>query len=127
MSKAAAKNAKADAGKAAKKKPDPDGLKLIEEGDAAMNEKNFEKAIELFTAAKEKCEASTVAAVAKEKKEAPPAENAAAAADKEKEKEKEEEGQKPKLQLRNPAENMQAGCATVSTTSTTTRSTRRRS
>ena len=55
MSKAAAKNAKADAGKAAKKKPDPDGLKLIEEGDAAMNEKNFEKAIELFTAAKEKC------------------------------------------------------------------------
>jgi len=110
MSKAAAKNAKADAAKVAKKKPDPDGLKLIEAGDAAMNEKNFEKAIELFTAAKDKCESSTVAAVAKEKKpKAVPAEGAAAAAaDKEKEKEKEEEGQKPKLQLRNPAENMQA-------------------
>ena len=36
MSKAAAKSAKTDAGKAAKKRPDPEGVKLIEQGDAAM-------------------------------------------------------------------------------------------
>ena len=35
VSKGAAKSAKTDAGKAAKKRPDPDGLKLIEAGDAA--------------------------------------------------------------------------------------------
>ena len=48
MSKAAAKSAKTDAGKAAKKRPDPEGLKLIEQGDAAMAEKDFAKAIQLF-------------------------------------------------------------------------------
>ena len=105
MSKAAAKNAKTDAGKAAKKRPDPEGLKLIEQGDAAMADKDFAKAIELFTQAKTCCESSSVETVAKEKKPKAPAAPTASA---EKKQEEEEEERKPRLVLRNPAENLQA-------------------
>jgi len=68
MSKSAAKNAKADAAKASKKKPDPNGLELIEQADAAFDAKDFEKAVSLYISAKEICEASAVAVVSKEKK-----------------------------------------------------------
>ena len=105
MSKAAAKNAKTDAGKAAKKRPDPDGVKLIEQGDAAMADKDFAKALELFTEAKERCEASSVEVVAKEKKPKAPA---ALTASVEVAAKEEEEERKPRLVLRNPSENLQA-------------------
>ena len=81
MSKAGAKSAKTDAGKAAKKRPDPEGVKLIEQGDAAMAEKDFAKAIELFTQAQASCAASTVDVVAKDKKPKAPADPAASAED----------------------------------------------
>ena len=106
MSKAAAKSAKTDAGKAAKKRPDPEGLKLIEQGDAAMAEKDFAKAIQLFTQAQACCAASTVDVVAKEKKPKAPADPAASA--EEAAKKEEEEERKPRLVLRNPSENVQA-------------------
>eukprot|EP00966_Prymnesium_polylepis_P155471 3591168-Prymnesium_polylepis.1 len=107
MSKSAAKNAKADAGKASKKRPDPEGLKLIEEGDKAFEAKDFEKAVALFTEAKAKCEASTVEAVAKEKK--PKADPApAAAAQKGAADPPPAEERKPKLYLSDPKENLQA-------------------
>jgi glutaminyl-tRNA synthetase len=71
--KSAAKNARTDAVKASKKKPDPEGLALLEDGDKAMAEKDFAKATELFVAAREKCESSTTAAaVPKAKKEKQP-------------------------------------------------------
>ena len=111
MSKAAAKSAKTDAGKAAKKRPDPEGVKLIEQGDAAMAEKDFAKAIELFTQAQASCAASTVDVVAKDKKPKAPADPAASAEDaakKEAAKKEEEEERKPRLVLRNPSENVQA-------------------
>jgi hypothetical protein len=81
-SKAQVKAAKADAGKAAKKKPDPEGLALIEQAEAALTAKDLDKALTLFKEAEAKCKASGVDAVAKEKKpKAPPAasENGAAA------------------------------------------------
>jgi glutaminyl-tRNA synthetase len=72
-SKSAAKNARGDAVKASKKKPDPEGLALLEDGDKAMAEKDFAKAVELFVAAKAKCESSTTAVAApKAKKEKQP-------------------------------------------------------
>ena len=110
MSKAAAKSAKTDAGKAAKKRPDPEGVKLIEQGDAAMAEKDFAKAIELFTQAQASCAASTVDVVAKDKKPKAPADPAASAEDAAKKEaaKKEEEERKPRLVLRNPSENVQA-------------------
>ena len=74
VSKGAAKSAKTDAGKAAKKRPDPEGLKLIEAGDAAMAAKDFAKAVELFEAAKAKCESSTVTAEKKPKEPKAPKE-----------------------------------------------------
>ena len=112
MSKSAAKNAKADAGKASKKKPDPEGLKLVEEADKAFEAKDFEKAVALYIEAKEKCDSSGVAAVGKEKKPkeasgpAEAAKSGGAAASMEPEPPAEEK--KPKLYLRNPTENMQA-------------------
>ena len=104
MSKAAAKNAKTDAGKAAKKRPDSEGVKLIEQGDAAMADKDFAKALELFTQAKARCEASSVEVVSKEKKPKAPAAPTANVEDAA----KEEEERKPRLVLRNPSENLQA-------------------
>ena len=109
MSKAAAKNAKTDAGKAAKKRPDPEGLKLIEQGDAAMTEKDFAKAVDLFNQAKASCEASCVEVVAKEKKpKAPPALSQPSTEDVLRQEEEEVEQKQPRLVLRNPAENLQA-------------------
>ena len=70
-SKAAVKAAKADAIKAAKKKPDPDGLTLIEEAVQAFTNKNLDKALALFKLATEKCKESAVAIIPKEKKAAP--------------------------------------------------------
>ena len=55
VSKTAVKNAKADAGKAAKKKPDPEGLALLEAGEKAMVMKDLEKALALFKEAEAKC------------------------------------------------------------------------
>ena len=63
-SKSAAKEAAKNAKKAANKKPDPEGLKLIEEGEAALTAKDLAKAIELFSQAEAKCKASSVEAVA---------------------------------------------------------------
>ena len=65
--KSAAKTAKTDASKVSKKKPDPEGLKLIEEGDKAMEAKDFGKAIELYNAGQKACESSAVQATAKPK------------------------------------------------------------
>ena len=48
VTKSAVKNAKTDAQKAAKKKPDPEGLKLIEASEAALAAKELEKALALF-------------------------------------------------------------------------------
>ena len=70
------KAAKADAGKAAKKKPDPEGLALLEKAEAALAAKDMEQALALFREAEQKCKDSTVEAVSKEKKpkeKAPPA------------------------------------------------------
>ena len=67
-SKSAVKAAKADAGKAAKKKPDPEGLALIEQAEAALAAKDLESALSLFKQAEAKCKASSVESVAKEKK-----------------------------------------------------------
>ena len=107
VSKTAVKNAKADAGKAAKKKPDPEGLALLEAGEKAMVMKDLEKALALFKEAEAKCKASEVTVVPKEKKpKAPPAEKeggAKPAADGDA-----EEAKKPKLYLSQPTENQQA-------------------
>ena len=106
VSKSAVKAAKADAGKAAKKKPDPEGLKLIEQGDAALAAKDLEKALALFKEAEAACKNSAVEAVAKEKpkKEAAPKEKAAdtTAA------EADSKQKAPRLYLSSPAENQQA-------------------
>ena len=66
-SKSAVKNAKTDAGKAAKKHPDPEGLALIEQADQALAAKDLSRVLELYAAAKTRCESSTVQAVPKEK------------------------------------------------------------
>lgn len=82
VSKSAVKNAKTDAGKAAKKKPDPKGLDLIKQADEASAAKNLELALKLYKEAEEVCKASTMDAVAKEKKpKAPAAETKNPAAD----------------------------------------------
>ena len=79
-SKKAVKKAKDDAVKASNKKPDPEGLKLIEEAEAALTAKDLDKALALFKEAEAKCKASSVEAVAKEKKpKAPPPEGDAKA------------------------------------------------
>eukprot|EP00967_Tisochrysis_lutea_P046577 scaffold56582_cov32-Tisochrysis_lutea.AAC.1 len=68
--KSSAKNARAEAVKASKKKADPEGLCLIEQGDAAMADKDFSRAQALFLSAKAACEASTlVSSTPKPKKE----------------------------------------------------------
>ena len=70
--KSGVKNAAADAKKAAKKKPDPEGLKLIEQGEAALAAKELDKALALFKEAEAKCKNSTAEAAPKEKKEKVP-------------------------------------------------------
>ncbi|KAL1505024.1 hypothetical protein AB1Y20_008785 [Prymnesium parvum] len=106
MSKSAAKNAKTDAVKASKKRPDPEGIEIIAQGDAAFEAKDFEKAIALYTEAKAKCDSSSVEFVSKEKKpkETPPLEGDQG----EKPPEAPAEARKPKLYLRLPQENLQA-------------------
>ena len=107
--KSGAKNAATDAKKAAKKKPDPEGLKLIEDAEAAFKTNDFEKAVALYKEAEAKCKASTAEAAPKEKKEKAPKESkqpdaAAAAATAA----AEEEAKKPRLYLSVPTENLQA-------------------
>ena len=106
VTKSSVKNAATDAKKAAKKKPDPEGLKLIEQGEAALAAKELEKALALFKEAEAKCKNSTAEAAPKEKKEkAPKPEKAdAAAADAA----VDEEAKKPRLYLSHPKENLQA-------------------
>jgi len=112
VSKTACKKAADDAGKAAKKKPDPEGLALIEQAKEAYAAKDLEKAFALYKEAEEKCKNSTMDAVPKEKKPkgpnlhaaatdaaAEPAADDATAAEAEK---------KPRLYLSNPEENLQA-------------------
>lgn len=102
MSKSAAKNARADAVKASKKRPDPEGLELLGRGDAALEAKLFDQAIALFLQAKQTCEASSIAKEKKPKESSPPqqaAPEASAGACEEK---------KPRLYLRPPQENLQA-------------------
>ena len=55
MSKSGAKTAKTDAVKASRKRPDPEGLRLIEEGEKAFEAKDFVAATERFVAAKAAC------------------------------------------------------------------------
>ena len=74
-SKKGVKKAKDDAVKASTKKPDPEGLKLIEQGEAALAAKDLDAALALFKEAETKCKESKVEAAAKEKKpKAPPPE-----------------------------------------------------
>jgi len=60
VSKTACKKAADDAGKAAKKKPDPEGLALIEQAKEAYAAKDLEKAFALYKEAEEKCKNSTM-------------------------------------------------------------------
>mmetsp|Transcript_459 Transcript_459/g.1461 ORF Transcript_459/g.1461 Transcript_459/m.1461 type:complete len:390 (-) Transcript_459:50-1219(-) len=105
MSKSGAKTAKTDAVKASRKRPDPEGLRLIEEGEKAFEAKDFVAATERFVAAKAACDASTVQATAKPKKEKPPAEKEAVA---DKEPKPADGGVEQKLVLKPPVENIQA-------------------
>lgn len=122
-SKSGAKNAKTDAAKAAKKRPDPAALELITKGDAAMSAKDFASATALFQQAKAVCESSTVEVVTKERKpKQPPADaqdNAKPHKPKPHEAKQHEaataaaadaaaEEHKPKLVLTVPRENVQA-------------------
>ena len=63
VSMSGAKKAKSGYEKVAKKKPDPEGLKLGEEAQAALTAKDFAKAKELFEKAQALCEASEAKAV----------------------------------------------------------------
>ena len=58
----AGKKAKANFEKAAKKKPDPAGLAIGKEAQAALVQKDYSKAKELFEKARNICEASAVRA-----------------------------------------------------------------
>ena len=108
-SKSAVKNAKADAAKAAKKKPDPAGVALMEQAEAALAAKELDRALALFKQAEETFKTSTMEAVAKEKKEkappkpkdAPPDAVVAASAE-------EAAKKQPRLYLSLPEENTQA-------------------
>ncbi|EOD22392.1 hypothetical protein EMIHUDRAFT_240419 [Emiliania huxleyi CCMP1516] len=106
MSKSGAKTAKTDAVKASRKRPDPEGLRLIEEGEKAFEAKDFVAATERFVAAKAACDASTVQATAKPKKEKPPPAEKEAVADKEPK--PADGGVEQKLVLKPPVENIQA-------------------
>ncbi len=112
-SKSAAKSAKTDAGKAAKKKPDPEGLALIAKADAAMAAKDFAEAIRLYQEGEAKCRASSASAAPKEKKPKPPQPDAdgggkPAAAGAAADAAAAEEEAKPRLYLELPASNTQA-------------------
>jgi glutaminyl-tRNA synthetase len=63
VTQSGAKKAKKEFEKVAKKKPDPEGLKLADEAQAALTGKDFAKAKELFEKAQAVCEASEVKAV----------------------------------------------------------------
>jgi len=78
--KSSAKSAKGDAQKYFKKKPDPEGAKLIEQGEEALKASDFNKAKELFDKATELCKNSTAQAE-KPKKEPKPAATEAAKKD----------------------------------------------
>eukprot|EP00286_Rhodomonas_abbreviata_P008527 CAMPEP_0181328332 /NCGR_PEP_ID=MMETSP1101-20121128/22648_1 /TAXON_ID=46948 /ORGANISM="Rhodomonas abbreviata, Strain Caron Lab Isolate" /LENGTH=95 /DNA_ID=CAMNT_0023437191 /DNA_START=31 /DNA_END=315 /DNA_ORIENTATION=+ len=82
VTKSAAKKAKSEAEKFFKKKSDPEGQALIEQGDAAMKEGNLAQAVELYNKATAVCQASTADGVKKVK--APKEEKPAAAAEGEK-------------------------------------------
>ena len=107
--KSGVKNAATDAKKAAKKKPDPEGLKLIEAGEAALAAKELDKALALFKEAEAKCKNSDATAAPKEKKEkAPKPDKSAADAAAASAAAAEEESKKPRLYLSHPKENLQA-------------------
>jgi len=67
VTKSAAKKAKSEAEKFFKKKSDPEGQALIEQGDAAMKEGDLAKAVELYNKATAVCQASTAEGVKKTK------------------------------------------------------------
>jgi len=113
VSKKSVKKAKGDAEKASNKKPDPEGLALIEQGVAAFEKNELEQALALFKQAEEKCKNSAMEAVAKTKPaKAPKPEDEgkkAAAADKAAADAAAAEAEKkPRLYLSNPEDNKQA-------------------
>ena len=71
--KSSAKSAKSDAQKFYKKKPDPEGAKLIEQGEEALKAGDFDKAKALFDKATEVCKSSTAQAEKPKKEPKPPA------------------------------------------------------
>ena len=111
VSKKAVKNALADATKASKKRPDPEGLRLIEQGESAFAAKDLDKALELFKLAEEKCKHSVVDAVAKEKKPKavkPEVTDASAGKEADAAVAESEAAKKPRLYLSIPKDNNQA-------------------
>ena len=100
--KSSAKSAKSDAQKFYKKKPDPEGAKLIEQGEEALKAGDFDKAKALFDKATEVCKSSTAQAEKPKKEPKPPPVEGEAV--------KKDEGAQASrvLLLSKPAENMQA-------------------
>ena len=107
-SKSAVKNAKTDASKAAKKRPDPQGLALIEQADAAMGMKELSRALELYQQAKAVCEASSTMAAPKEKRSKEKKPDAAAGAASGDATDAIDGVRQPRLVLSAPADNVQA-------------------
>ena len=71
VSQSAGKKAKSNFEKVAKKKPDPAGLALAEEAQAALTGKDFAKAKALYEQAQALCEASDAKAVKAPKPQKP--------------------------------------------------------
>ncbi len=63
VTKSAAKKAKSEAEKYFKKKSDPEGQALIEQGDAALKENDLARAIELYNKATAVCQVPLVPAL----------------------------------------------------------------